>query len=229
MTNVDVIILTKSNTEKAIRMTKRTILSLHASEKDYKFKVHLVESGMDVHRQYFGIVENYITPREEFNYNRFINHAIPHTTEDWVIISNNDVGYERGWFSEIMKIHQERPDIHSFSPKDPMLYMKYYDWHFIESDSSYFESYSVTEAVMGWCLVIKKQSFDAITPLDELFDMYYQDNDYAMTIQSKGIKHALCRYSIACHLQTATITRLDEDKIKKMKADELKFRTKWNQ
>lgn len=229
MKNVDVIILTRSNTEKAIRMTKRTILSLDDSEKDYKFNVHLVESGVDFKHQYADFVSNYILPKENFNYNRFVNQAIPYLKSDWVIISNNDVGYERGWFSEIMKVHNERPDITSFSPKDPMLYMKYYDWHFIQSDSTYFESYSVTEAIMGWCIVIKKDSFDKIAPFDELFDMYYQDNDYAMSIQKEGIKHALCRHSIVCHLQTATITRLDEEKINKMKADEIKFRTKWNQ
>jgi hypothetical protein len=227
--NVDAIILTKSNTEKSVRMCKRTIQSLHDSESEHKFNVTLVESGIDTKHEFMKIVNKYLLPNEKFNYNRFINHALPYLQSDWVIISNNDVCYERGWFSEIMNVHQQRPDITSFSPKDPTLYMKYYDWHFLGSDSTYFESYHVTEAIMGWCLVIKKDSLDKIAPLDELFDMYYQDNDYAMSLQKEGIKHALCRHSIVCHLQTATITKLDESKMAKMKDDELKFRTKWNQ
>ena len=82
---------------------------------------------------------------------------------------------------------------------------------------------------MGWCLVIKKESLDKIVPFDELFDMYYQDNDYAMLLQQNGIKHALVRNSIACHLETVNIPKMTEQKLKKMSIDELKFRKKWNQ
>jgi GT2 family glycosyltransferase len=166
-------------------------------------------------------------PNEPFNYNRFINHTLDHLQGEWVIISNNDVGYERGWFSEMMKIHEMRPDIQSFSPRDPMLYMKYFDWHFIDSPNDYYESYLVTEAVMGWCIVVKRTALDKIVPFDETFDMYYQDNDYARTIESKGIKHALVRHSIATHLNTASITKLDKAKMDKMQEDKLKFENKW--
>lgn len=229
MQNVDVIVLTKSQTEKKIRMTKRTMLTMQDAENDYKFNFHLVESGIQMSNMYEGIVSNYITPNESFNYNRFLNHALPYLQHDWVVITNNDVGYEKGWFSEIMKVHAIRPDIHSFSPKDPFLYMKWFDWHFVQSPDSYFESYSVSEAIMGWCLVIKRESLQKITPFDELFDMYYQDNDYCMMLQSAGIKHALVRNSIACHLETVNIPKMNEEKMRKMTIDELKFRKKWNQ
>lgn len=226
--NVDVIILTKSDTEKAIRMTRRTIQTLHDSEYEYKFKVHLMESHINAQLQYKNLVENYEYPNENFNYNRYLNHAIKYLSCEWVVICNNDVGFEKGWFSEIMKIHEMRPDITSFSPKDPALYMKYFDGHFLGSPDIYFESYSVSEAVMGWCLVIKKESLDKILPFDELFDMYYQDNDYTENLKKHGIKHALVRHSIACHLETINIQRLDDAKMKKMKVDEIKFRNKWN-
>jgi len=227
--NVDVIILTNSNSNQAVSMTKRTILSMQDSEADINFKVHLVESGINMATEYTPIVEAYMQPTGRFNYNRFLNIALRMCNEDWVVISNNDVGYEKGWFTEIMKVHQMRPDIHSFSPKDPVLYMKYFDWHFIQSPDLYFEDYSVSEAVMGWCLVIKRESLDKILPFDEQFDMYYQDNDYVEMLKLHGIKHALVRHSIACHYQTINIQELTESKIIKMQEDELKFRKKWNQ
>lgn len=227
--NVDVIILTKSGTEKSVRMTKRSILSMKDAEPDINFKVHLMESGVNMHREYSSITENYIQPAEKFNYNRFLNIALEKCKEDWVVISNNDVGYEKGWFTEMMNIHKMRPDIHSFSPKDPVLYMKYFDWHFIQSPDLYFESYSVTEAVMGWCLTIKRESLNKILPFDEQFDMYYQDNDYVEMLKRHGIKHALVRNSIVCHYQSINIQKLDEAKMKKMAEDEIKFKKKWNQ
>ncbi len=227
--NVDVIILTRSNTEKAIRMTKRTIFTMKEADPTINFKIHLVESGRAADSHYRRIVENYIVPDENFNYNRFLNIALQHCHEDWVVISNNDVGYEKGWFTEMMNIHSIRPDIHSFSPKDPVLYMKYFDWHFIQSPDIYFESYSASEAVMGWCLAIKRESLNKILPFDEQFDMYYQDNDYVEMLKMHGIKHALVKHSIACHYETMNIQKLDEEKMKKMKVDEIKFRKKWNQ
>ena len=209
-------------------MTKRTIISMQEAEKNYKFHFHLVESGMNIKHEYERLVCNYIVITGDFNYNKAINNALSHTKHDWVIISNNDVGYEKNWFSEIMAIYTQRPDIESFSPKDPMLYLKYFDWHFIESKDEYFESYKVSEAIMGWCLVIKKTALDKIKPFDEQFDMYYQDNDYEMMLKKNGIKHALVRNSIACHLGTLKVEeKYPNDKKIKMEEDYLKFAKKW--
>ena len=228
MIDVDVIILTKSMGQNSITMTKRTIISMQESEKNYKFHFHLVESGINIKSQYAQIIDNYIVIRGEFNYNKSINNALKYVKYDWVVISNNDVGYEKNWFSEIMAIHKSRPDIESFSPKDPMLYMKYFDWHFIDSKDEYFESYKVSEALMGWSLVIKRTALDKITPFDEQFDMYYQDNDYAMMLQKNNIKHALVRYSIACHLGTLKVEeKYSNEKKSKMDEDFLKFTKKW--
>jgi GT2 family glycosyltransferase len=224
---VDVIILTNSNTFKDVRNTKRTIYSLLDSENEHCFNIILVESNINHENEYKGLVNNYIKPNESFNYNSFINYALNYLQGEWVIISNNDVGYEKGWFSEIMKVHNERKDIESFSPRDPMLYMKYFDWHFINTKDTYFESYNVTEAIMGWCIVIKKKALEKIIPFDKTFDMYYQDNDYAKTIESKGIKHAIVRHAIATHLNTLSITELDKEKIDKMQKDKIKFEKKW--
>lgn len=226
---IDVIILTNSSQESDVVMTLRTIYSLRDSEVYYKFNVHLVESGENYFDRYneTGIIANYIKTNEKFNYNRFVNFGLAHVTCDWVIISNNDVGYEKNWLTEIMDVHRARPDIHSFSPKDPILYIKEFDWHFINSPDMYFESYQVHEALMGWCLVIKKESLDLIRPFDEQFDMYYQDNDYAMMLIKNGIKHALVRNSVVCHLGSLNISALTFEKLNKMEEDRIKFENKW--
>ena len=224
--NVDVIILTNS-VYKNTDMCERTIRHLHDSEKEHQFKIHLVDSGEFSRHVYNDIVETYIHPNQPFNYNRFINTALQHATCDWVLISNDDVGYERGWFTEMMRVHNLRPDIESFSPKDPMLYMIYFDWHFLNTDELYFENYKVTEGLMGWSILIKKTALDRIVPFDDQFDLYYQDNDYAEVIKSKGIKHALVRHSIAVHRGTIRVDDENKQRDRKMKEDELKFRTKW--
>lgn len=226
--DIDVIMLTKSVSYHSIWMTKRTIIWMQKADKDYKFHFHLVESGINAKSQYQSIVDNYIVVKEDFNYNRFINHTLPYLKHNWVVISNNDVGYEKNWFTEIMDVYNMRPDIESFSPKDPLFYMKYYEWHFMDGDAKYFESYNVSEALMGWSLVIKKTALDKIIPFDEDFDMYYQDNDYSMMLQKHGIKHALVRDSIAAHLSTLYIPQeINPQKKLKMGQDYIKYLKKW--
>ncbi len=222
--NVDVIILTKSN-DNSIKQTCRTIQTLHDSESKHTFKIHLLESGNDNKSIYENIVTNYIILKDVFNYNKFLNIGLKYTSCDWVVVANDDLSYERGWFEEILKVQRIRKDIKSFSPKDPALYYKYYPHHFVGTDKQYFESYIVTEAFMGWCFVMRKEVLDLLIPFDESFDMYYQDNDLVERLKFIGIKHALVRNSIVSHHQTMNINKMNNDK--KMNEDRLKFLKKW--
>lgn len=205
-------------------MTDTAIGMLHDSEKEYKFKIHLVESEPSPYSSFTNIT-NYIKLSEPFNYNKFINLCYPYVTSDWVLVINNDLRFERGWFSEIIEVHNKRPDIESFSPKCPILYAKYYRGHFVGTEEDYHENYKVTEFMTGWCYVMKRRAFDLVYPWDEQFDLYYQDNDYSEKIKSLGIKHALVRDSIVSHLGSETVGTVNKIKFEE---DELKFRKKWN-
>jgi hypothetical protein len=221
---VDVICLAKTSSQDLYKMTLRTLGMLQDSERDHTFKIHLIESGE--YYDYTRLVTNYIRPEEKFNYNRYINLCYPYITEDWVLVINNDLRFEREWFSRVLEVYSRRPDIETFSPKCPILYAKFYDGHFIGTNEDYHESYKVTEFLSGWCLVMKRKVFALLYPWDEQFDMYYQDNDYAKRIELLGIKHALVRDSIVSHLGSKTTDRRFDKA--KFDEDELKFRKKWN-
>jgi GT2 family glycosyltransferase len=222
---IDVIILTDSTD---VFMTQRTINTLHYSDIMHEFRVQLVDSGTNDPLRYRGY-HNYIHPESSFNYNKFLNIALTYCVGEWVVISNDDVSYEKGWFSTMMNVHEQRPDIEAFSPKDPLLYAKWFPNHFTGTNSTYYESYTVTESLQGWCTVIKRSALNNVLPFDELFDMYYQDNDYAERLKQVGIKHALVRDAIVCHMETLNVGQIGDVKSRKLKIDEIKFRTKWNQ
>jgi len=205
MIDVDVICLTNTTSDDLYRMTRRTLTTIHDSEKDYKFYIHLIETNSDSKYDYSDIVENYVKPNEKFNYNRFLNHSYPYVKHDWVLITNNDVRYERGWFSKIIEVYTKRPDVESFSPKCPILYSKYFYDDFLGGDLDFHESVGTSVHLMGWSLVMKKRVFDIVYPWDENFYMYYQDNDYAEILLKNNIKHGLVRDSIATHLESQTI------------------------
>jgi hypothetical protein len=216
---IDAIILTDS---RDVEMTQRTIDS--------------IKSGVDVNiilvckREDYKIykgVGTYVVVKEKFNYNRFINHALEYVTKDWVLISNDDVNYHPNWFNAIMKVHEQHPEIESFSPRDTVLHKIWFP-HLFTNKETHHEGYQVTELFQGWSVLIKRTAFNKITPLDEQFDMYYQDNDFGECLKEKGIKHALVRNAKADHKNTHTIGMpYSEEKIKKSAEDEHKFRTKW--
>lgn len=221
---IDVIFLADLNRQ--LDITQRTIQTLRDSVwQNLDFNVNVVSKKTDVQLANSKV----ISIDEPFNYNRFLNFGFQNLTDaEWVVISNNDVSFEKDWFIEILSVHHSRPDIHSFSPRDPLLCMRYFPSLFVGTQNSYLESYQVTLAVCGWCIVIKRESLDKILPFDENFDMYYQDNDYAEMLKNNNIKHALCRHSIVSHLSTLDINQLPAEKQAKMLLDEAKFRSKWN-
>jgi len=230
--NIDVICLANSKNETLRELTKLTLHSIHDSEKDFKFNVHLIESckekNLDTKFKYDDVVVNEITPEESFNYNLFLNKANSYLSSDWVIITNNDVFYERGWFSKIYNVHKQRPDIESFSPKDPCLYSQHFKCHFKNTDEDYWENYKVSEGLMGWSIIMKKRVWDIVYPWDENFDLYYQDNDYCETIKHNNIKHAVVRDSIATHLISQTVENGFISNSEKNKNDYEKLVYKWN-
>ena len=66
--NIDVICLANSKNETLRELTKLTLHSIHDSEKDFKFNVHLIESckekNLETEFKYDDVVVNEITPEE---------------------------------------------------------------------------------------------------------------------------------------------------------------------
>lgn len=217
---IDVIILTDS------RDPDTTQLTISSVKDSVDAKVILVSKREDYYI-YKG-VDVYVVIKEKFNYNRFINQTMKYVKSDWVLISNDDVYYYPDWFTEIMNVYEQHPEITSFSPRDTLLNKMWFP-HLFTNGEIYHEGYTVTELLQGWSILIKRTDLEKITPLDEQFDMYYQDNDFAECLKQHNIKHALVRKALANHKNTHNIgVPMSSEKITKLKEDELKFRTKWN-
>ena len=217
---IDVIILT-DNTDPV--GTQSTINSIKESV-DARIILVCKREDYQIHKG----VDTYLVIKEPFNYNRFLNHAMEHVKRDWVLISNDDVMYDKFWFDETKEVMDKRPDISSFSPMDPRLHRTYYS-DMYNKDSSYEEGYDITGYISGWAILVKKAALQEIGPFDEQFDMYYQDNDYGQQLIKHGLKHALVKSAHAYHKGTELIgIPYSEEKTKKLAEDEHKFRSKWN-
>jgi GT2 family glycosyltransferase len=198
------IILTMTTTEELFRMTSNCISSLIASENATEMEVVIVESN----KNYLNVGFKYpdfvtvIVPESDFNFHKFLNIGIKASTGEYVALCNNDLVFQNNWFTEILKVKEENPSIKSFSPNGKI-------------DDCFFRNkfeigYKVQTHVKGWCIVANREVFPSIGFLDETFDFYYADNDYAMSLKCNNIKHALVFNSYVTHLEKKSSTAIEK-------------------
>lgn len=231
MINVDVICLTNTNSGESFDLTRRTIDSILNSEKKVNFNIILIDSYANTKFNYKN-VKYHLKPTKDFNYNLFLNVANEYIKSEWVLVTNNDVRYEKNWLSEIIKVHNIDPTIESFSPKEMIYYSTIYGDHFgsdNDKEMDYWVNYKVSEGLLGWSLLMTKRVWDLVYPWDEDFDFYYQDNDYAKILESNNIKHALVRDSLTLHIGNLSFFKKEPNPVrdKKMEEGYQKYLKKW--
>lgn len=194
---IDAIILSKTSDMSHYGLTCRTINSLKSSS-DWNGNIIVVESEKELGFKQNGFSYpncNVLFPEEEFNYNRFLNLGIKESESEWIMICNNDLFFTKDWFTNIRKTIENNPTIQSFSPKAPT-------WHLHNSfnDSDLIPGYIVSAHVCGWCILVHRDVISKCNLFDETFKFWYQDNDYAMSLKSKGVIHALDCSSKVYHM-----------------------------
>jgi GT2 family glycosyltransferase len=194
--DIDVIILSNTQDLKYYGLLQRTINTLVWSEPRFNFNIIVVESNEKYLEKGFVCYNcnKIITPKEKFNYNRFLNIGLKETHSDWVIIANNDLIFSKNWLTKIFEFQKNNNEYKSFSPFEP-------NWHCHKSleNNEFYSGYRAAYEITGWCLLINREVIEKCDLFDETFAFWYQDNDYAMTLQKHQIKHALIRSSRVYH------------------------------
>jgi GT2 family glycosyltransferase len=197
---IDVIMLTNTKDDSFYKMTKETIESLLNSETEHNFNIILVESNNNSEYRYdypnLKLIKSNLT---EFNYNTSLNIGLDHSKNHWIIFSNNDIIYTKGWFSEIINTKEFKDnELVSFSPFNPNANKN----DRIVNGQNVYLGYRIYYEVCGWCIFTNKSVLEKIGGrFDERFPFWYQDNDYSILIQRAGIPHFLVTTSIAYHLE----------------------------
>jgi GT2 family glycosyltransferase len=222
---IDVIFLSNTKTIEHYGYTTRAINTLRFSEPNIKFNEIVVETNPEYLNQGFCYNgSKVIIPNEEFNYNRFLNHGLKHSTADWVVVSNNDVIFTKNWFTKLIQFQKEHPEFLSLSPYEP-------NWHKSKNMSNnveFYTGYRTSFEITGWCLVINKQVIKQCNLFDEQFKFWYQDNDYAETLKSQNIKHALVTNSRVYHDVSKSMNTVSNEILHEMThAQSQIFHNKW--
>lgn len=194
---VDVVIISYAKDDNCKNITQACLESLIRSENNFEelFNVIVVESQPDVSwNEISPCIQTYQSPLP-YGYHKFLNFGRKKGKAKWVALCNNDLDFIKGWFSKILKASEADPSILSFSPICPLTQTMYG----ITPHSGIHIGYEIRKQVSGWCIVQKREIYDIIGDLDERFYHWFCDNDYAMTLWEKGIKHALVTDSIVMH------------------------------
>lgn len=201
--NLSIIILSKTDTVDLYSMTMNCINSLMKTENNISKEILLIESNKNYINSDF-IYPDFVTviiPESDFNFHKFLNIGIKASKGDYIALCNNDLIFYGHWFSAILEIANKNKNILSFSPTGttPLLNEK----------KGFSVGYKVRTHINGWCIIVKKEVFDKIGSLDEKFDFYFADNDYAMTLKRHNIKHARIYNSHVVHLEKKS-TKMSE-------------------
>ncbi|MBS1722347.1 MAG: hypothetical protein JSS66_05010 [Armatimonadetes bacterium] len=195
---VDVAILSYTKNDKFFTMTQHCLESLHESEPDFDFRVHLVETNPRLKEDgydYGQLVERVVQPSVPFNYNLYLNQVLPAFDTEYCVVLNNDVLCHQGWFGTIVRSMEEH-NLDSASPKCPR-------WAAHRPFTSGVHLGHVSGVhFCGWCLVFRLHALKSVLPLDEAFSFWYQDNDLAQLLKCTDKRHALVATSLMTHLES---------------------------
>jgi len=192
---MDVVIVSYAKNEKCLMLTSDCLDSLLESETPGFFNVFVVESNPDINWDDSDRRIKTIPAPLPYGYHKFLNAGIKEGNSDFVALCNNDLTFSKNWASEIIDFSRTREDVLSFSPICPLTQPLYG----INENSGIYLGHQIRVHISGWCIVQKRKIYDNIPKLDESFEHWYCDNDYAITLHKAGLPHALVTSSIVKH------------------------------
>lgn len=225
----DVIFLTKTINDDVFRMTDTAIKSLHASEKNNKFRVIVVESGNLGYKYQAHMTIPYYG---DFSYNKALNMAFANLQSKWVAVFNNDVIFTENWFSEMI-MNMSIFNLDSASPwcpvpqvgPNPQAQQKILSY----PDHAVIVGYEVLTIFAGWGWLMKRQVLESLLPQPEDLTFWFVDNHMSMQLQTMGYKHATVTASKVHHLGQKSYSHISSDKIHAMTHGlQEKFVSKWS-
>lgn len=193
--------------ETIYHMNYDAIRSLHESEdwENGQLEVLLIESNKSSQYSYQPYAVKIIIPQEKFNFHRFFNIGLDNSSGDYLAFCNNDIIFEKNWFSEICKIKRRHPRFRCFSPIDE----KYPNMtpQALPRSKSYYCGWDYGKYFAPWCFVWERSVFKIIGRFDETFEFYAADADETNTLRSNAIPSVVVPTSIVHHLASQSVKK----------------------
>jgi len=195
-TDIDIILVSNAFND-FMRMITNSAITTVRNSGDLNWNVYVVEQTRQKEPYKNATTLYYDSP---FNYNACLNVGIQASKSPYVALCNNDLVFYKGWGEKIIEALQVYSSV---SPSQ-----------------TFFEGvqlgYKVEKQVLGWCIVVRREIFEKIGPLDTPCTFWYSDNVYAHQIRTAGIKHALIGNSVVRHMTSVTLNKIPYSERKSM-------------
>lgn len=207
----DIIILSLVVDEESFNTTKACVDSYINTADALINKIFVVETNTNFDADYLQPKVEVIKPGKQFNYNEFYNIALSECRAEFVMGPNNDLVIQPNCIQALLKEFQTNNKISSISPIDR-------NWHrhtkmYLPSDNKLYYGYEVSLHMFGCIFACRRSVFQQIGFLDEKFYFFYQDNDYAMSLERCGLLHGVHTGALVKH-QSGNSNKNAEDRLK---------------
>ncbi len=199
--HIDIVIISDACTESLKKLTEKALETLFVSESDSDnvvFHAIVVESSPGNTYTLPAAVDRHsiqtIHPKQSYGYHCYLNLGRKAGKSEYVALCNNDLVFEKGWASAILKVMTKYSEMLSASPWCPSILGP----NILRADKVFF-GYRIRHELAGWCIFQRRTIYDRIGDMDERFKHWYCDNDYAMQLQANGIIHGLVANSVVEH------------------------------
>jgi ADP-heptose:LPS heptosyltransferase/GT2 family glycosyltransferase len=165
---------------------------------------------------------------EAFNWSRFNNRAAAATEGEYLLFLNDDMEIvEPGWLDALLE-HAQRPEVGIVGAQ--LLYpggkvqhagmflatpgVARHAFRFAAADEPGYFGLALTQrnviAVTGACLLVRRDTFDAIGRFDEAHEIVNNDLDFCLRAHKAGLFTVYTPYARLIHHELASRDRLDD-------------------
>lgn len=190
---IDIVILSNASNNAFKMMTQNAINSAFNTCDGLPINIIVVEQNQNI--TYSKVTTHHET--QSFNYNKFANIGASLGKSKRIMISNNDVIFQKCWLRELMLVDyplmspHERRDIR-------------------QRDIIQDTKGQVTgKHFSGWCFCISRDLWLDIGGFDEDFNFWFADDSVIQQCVQKGIEPMLVKKSLVDHLGSQTFKQLD--------------------
>lgn len=189
---VDVVVLSRGDTPEKRAMTVSAVASCRLG--DDRIAVTVIEQVEGVF--YDGATT--VWREGPFSYNAFANVGAARGSAPWIVIANNDLIFERGWFDQLLATGH--PLVSPVSPRD----RRQAKLTVNETGRQNGVHFS------GWCFMIRRDLWKKIGGFDEDFDFWCADDAVIQQVVAVGVEPMIVPGAHVHHLGSQTL-RVSED------------------
>lgn len=209
---MDVVFLSRANTEPLRVMTQAAIDSCHAGA-NQPINVIVMEQVEGV--TYRGATT--LVAPTEFAYNAFANIGAATGTAPWVMVANNDLTFGRGWLHPLLKAGNR-----VVSPIDPGNRGQ-------RGIARNTRGFQTGRHFSGWCFALTRELWEKIGGLDEDFTFWCADDAVIQQVRAKGVLPMLVPMSRVRHLVSVTHGQIPDPDSDRTWAQVWKFEQKYGE